>query len=719
MRFFNPVFLLGLLGMLVPLIIHLWRRRKAKIIRFGAIRFLLLSEKATRRRRRFWEYLLLLVRMAAIGVLSLALAGPYRTESVPALSLGSEQNALVLVLDDSLSMRREKLGRPLFERARSSAQSVVGQLSDYDYAGLILPGSGEELALTKDKESLKTRIAQAAPGWQKARMLTGLVRAEQMLLKSEAQSKKIVVFTDLQQTSFLEEAAPEFFPGEIYFYDLSGENLDPNYALSPVELSRLNSAGEQALKVLTKVHNYSGSALEARLSLGLGGQVLSRGTVPVSSFAAADKSFLVSLRENFSAEGKIEIENPDALELDNTGYFHLRGGGRVKALIVDGDWSREPLSRDSYFLERALNPRLYALSRIDPEVVSESSLNQLDLSNYQVLVLANCRLLDQAQANQLKDFVAKGGGLLIALGNNTDADRYNKMLGELLPRELREVKIPFAGAEGKSELQPMRLDSSFVGDPGRHPILLPFASAKDADPALASFYKYYLFYQELMPRSRVILQLSDGAPIMVEKNFGSGAVILLASTINSDWNDLCIYPSFLPIFQQAALYLAKSLFELGAQGAMVGDQLELPLPNEKTSVLVRTSPAERGAEFRLTPEREGEKSKVTVSRLTQPGIYYFWYLPGPEPRDESNADFILAVNADPRESDFRKIELKELKKLAPAAGLYVQTEDKARTPEEKGSKTNLVKKPYHHGFLLALLILLGIEMAILTRSGWE
>jgi hypothetical protein len=51
MSFASPIFLLGLSGMLVPLIIHLWKMRRAKTVRFAAIRYLLESEQVTRRRR--------------------------------------------------------------------------------------------------------------------------------------------------------------------------------------------------------------------------------------------------------------------------------------------------------------------------------------------------------------------------------------------------------------------------------------------------------------------------------------------------------------------------------------------------------------------------------------------------------------------------------------------------------------------------------------------
>ena len=74
MKFGSPLYLLGLLGMAIPIIIHFWKMRRAKTLRFGAIRYLLQSEQVTRRRRKFWEYLLLLVRMLLIAAISLALA---------------------------------------------------------------------------------------------------------------------------------------------------------------------------------------------------------------------------------------------------------------------------------------------------------------------------------------------------------------------------------------------------------------------------------------------------------------------------------------------------------------------------------------------------------------------------------------------------------------------------------------------------------------------
>jgi len=716
MSFSSPWYLLGLLGMLVPLIIHLWKMRRAKIIRFAAIRYLLESEQVTRRKRKFWEYLLLLVRMLIIGSISLALAGPYRLESVPALSLGSEQKSLILILDDSLSMRRGKAGGGLFDQAKTVAVSVLDQLSDLDRVGLIVPCRGQETELTQNREQIKNKIRSSQPTFQRASIVPRIARAEQMLAASGPKSKKILVITDLQNASFRDAEALGHFDGEIYFYDLGRDDLAANFAAGPVELSRESISGEESVKVWARVYNFSDQRLEAKLNLWLGDQVLSRGAASVDRWSASEKTFVINLRENMSAEGRIELENQDSLVLDNQSYFHLRGGGRVRALIVDGNWSTDVTSRESFFLERALNPRLYALSRIEPEVISETSLSKADFNNYQVIVLANCWLEDKAQMERIKDFVAAGGGLLITLGDKVDADRYNKMLGDLLPREIREIKVPFSGAERAKEVQPMHIDSSFIGQSDRSPILKPFSSSGQGDPAHASFYKYFLLYQELVPKGRVILKLTDGTPILVEKNFGKGGVIMFASTISPEWNDLAIHPSFLPLFHQTVLYLARSLFEISAKGAVVGEQIELLLPAGKTSAQVKTS---RGSEISLNPGQQAAGNVVRISRLAEPGIYYFWYLPAPEPRLKESADFILAVNPDPEESDFRKISIEDLKKLVPASAVYIQTEKGVQSEPSAASQTSKVKKPYHSSFLLLLVVLAGMEMLILVRSGLE
>jgi len=143
----------------------------------------------------------------------------------------------------------------------------------------------------------------------------------------------------LQKTSFAPFQKLEEFKGEIYFYDL--------VALGRVEIER---TGASEITVSVMVYNFSPESEELPLKLWLGEEILARGTIQLRPYQAKEKKFTISLSEGIVAEGKIELGKNDSLFEDNLAYFHLRAGGRVKALIVDGDWSRPALERESYFI---------------------------------------------------------------------------------------------------------------------------------------------------------------------------------------------------------------------------------------------------------------------------------------------------------------------------------------------------------------------------------
>ena len=102
--FLSPVFLLGLLGISVPILIHLLTRRQQKQIRFSAIYLLLRSQKRSIKRappNRLW---LLIIRCLAIVLLSLALANPLCSFGTAEDLVASKTAANIFILDDSFSM---------------------------------------------------------------------------------------------------------------------------------------------------------------------------------------------------------------------------------------------------------------------------------------------------------------------------------------------------------------------------------------------------------------------------------------------------------------------------------------------------------------------------------------------------------------------------------------------------------------------------------------
>ncbi len=77
MLFLNPFLLLGLAGIAIPVIIHLFNRRNAREVNWGAMRFLLDSLMSRRRSLLMEEMLLLAARCLLAGCAVLAMARPF------------------------------------------------------------------------------------------------------------------------------------------------------------------------------------------------------------------------------------------------------------------------------------------------------------------------------------------------------------------------------------------------------------------------------------------------------------------------------------------------------------------------------------------------------------------------------------------------------------------------------------------------------------------
>ena len=80
----NPSALLALLGLLVPLAIHLWNRRPGREVAVGSLRWLAAGANRRLRNLRLEQVWLLLLRAALLATLAVGLAGPQWKEPQPA-----------------------------------------------------------------------------------------------------------------------------------------------------------------------------------------------------------------------------------------------------------------------------------------------------------------------------------------------------------------------------------------------------------------------------------------------------------------------------------------------------------------------------------------------------------------------------------------------------------------------------------------------------------
>ncbi len=211
MTLLSPLALLVGLTALVPLILHLYQRRRRTVVEFSTNRFFTAAIIRSQRRLRLRRLLLLLLRVATCVLLALALARPIM--SLAGFGGGEGTRDVVLLLDDSLSMQARCAwpgdtadGRGTrFELARQVALEVLAELSAGDRAALIT-FTGREfgnvtrsgLELSEDLLQLAGQVEQLQPTFAAGDAHTALDRAAKLFQDPAPRNRLLLVLSDLQ-----------------------------------------------------------------------------------------------------------------------------------------------------------------------------------------------------------------------------------------------------------------------------------------------------------------------------------------------------------------------------------------------------------------------------------------------------------------------------------------------------------------------------------------
>jgi hypothetical protein len=326
---------------------------------------------------------------------------------------------------------------------------------------------------------------------------------------------------------------------------------------------------------------------------------------------------------------------------DDAFAFHLPRVGASRVLVVDGDPGLTSVASEVYFLERALAPWGAAggSAGVQPDLTSAAGVAELDPEVHRVVFLAN--VADPAPLSaRLRDFVLRGGGLVVSLGDNVTAERYNGALSGLLPANLRrprgladpaepgvQTEMPDTGLPlfkpfsrgGRASFERVRWNTVFTLD--------PFTEVPPGDEALPE------------GGVRTLLRLQGGMPLLVERAVGRGRVLLWTSTLDLGWGNLPLQSIFMPLVQRVVTYLGGDAGGAGERRvARVGDAVSLPVPDAALDLAVRgpAGPVAAhvdGGVLVFTPDAAGA---YVVEAPGAPPLAY------------------VAANVDPLESDVRR-----------------------------------------------------------------
>ncbi len=643
LSFTHPLFAWGALLALLPILIHLLQRRRPRPHPFAALELVLRSQRENVRRLRLKRLLLLIARTSLLLFLPLAIARPHFAAPASAASSPAGPAATAIVLDASFSMRWGE--ERLMENARRDARRVLAdRLTEEPVTVVVCDGRPLEVeAPSFDRGRARRAIDEAEPSYLEADLHACLQAAAQALGESPLPAKRIFVATDLTASAWQLDAPPPTVPTEtgevqpeVVVLDAARGGELENVAITDLRLEAAPELGPRGRAVVFTVQNFGGKDVrDLSADLLVGDELVSKSFVDVPAGGSVTKRLLHRFPSGGTFAGAVRLA-PDELPEDDVRPFIAHVAPDIRALVVNGAPSPVRYRDEAFFVETALRS---GTSPIGVRTVDADNLGNQPIEDFQVILLLNVRALEEKVVDRLRGFVERGGGLFFALGDQVDADAYNQAFGALLPLPLHLPKT--LGREG--EVSAGALFSDFDFD---HPILELFSGA--ALEGLSSVRTHRYFLLQPGESARILATFDDGAPALVEKELGEGRVMLFASTVDRDWSDWAIQPSFLPAMQQMTSYLARSLDERKALHVQVGESIGIPLP-ESDRVQGLLDPEGRVVNFAAT------ENQLQLSP-ERPGLY--------RARLQSGAEEpLFTAQVSPRESDTRRLDPAELRAL--------------------------------------------------------
>jgi hypothetical protein len=715
--FENAVMLAGLGGAAVPAVIHLLGRARYRTVDWGAMMFLESNAPRWRDGVKLREWALLAVRMAAVGLLAIALARPVAGVVAGTGAAGAGEPpriSAVIIVDCSASMAYEDVGGSRIERAKGAALQVLSTLRRGDRACVIAAGAAQDRMaapqLSNDLQSVAARVSELKPTPGAADFAAALSTAAALYDRQQNRAaRQLFVICDRQAASW--RNVDDSFLSNWASSSSTRAGLS-SFAVIPVGGAETDNVSIESVALLNPPA-VRGCAAQVKVKVRNHGRTPRLGLPLTLRFATGARDLITTATMNLAGGEGDSVIVPVTFASPGPAVLsaELRGGGPNlddrRDCVVDVSPPLRVLivgeNGDSSLLRAALAP--YSAAGHDgPDLadvrnVAANDWDENNLGSFDVVVLDDVASPTAAQTAALEQFVYAGGGLLIAPGPAARAERYNQAMyheeGGLLPALLQP---PIAAAAAIAGIDPASIDAS-------HP-MLRFMSGRTQP--LDVRVHHYLPVTARTPAAHVTAAYSSGDAFLIDSPYGRGRVLLMTCGLGDRWSSLPLTSFYLPLVQSAARYLAGA--DAPERNTTSGSELVATfVPAVPAGARAATVTRPDGTRDTCGISTIDQRSEARYARTDLPGLYTIQA--GPR-GDERRAVFSVAPPA--VESDLTPLSEDDWRRFERSLG-FTRLETGERPLAARVSAARGGGNEYWLAALAGVMGLLVIELAM-TRA---
>lgn len=647
MNFLNPFFLLSLLAVAVPVVIHLINLRRPQKISFSTLSFLNELKKSTIRKIRIKQYLLMALRALAVLFLALALARPFLSPTLTGSSGSGAPKAVGIIIDNSASMSRIGTRGPLIEQARNMAGTIVqGALPDDRF--LIATTNGEQAAIhLQGASGALEEIGETETSNTGNFISEALSMLVDRLQQAPMEQAIVYLITDGQRSQLQNienlntEGQTGSKPVSFQLVEL-GKVTQQNLAVSDITLKSQMLSKGSPVTVQVEVENVSDvSAVNQFVSLEIENRMAGQYQVDLEPGQSREFLFEIVPDKVGDIAGEVILDG-DEIAYDNSRYFVLRIPRSRSVLLLTGQKAGGKDFR-SY-----VKPALEAAKKTNTQIVfteqSVENAGQPGIFSHDVIILDGLKQIPEYWFGDLQRFVQNGKGILFFPSEQGDVTNYNAFFQLFNAGSFRNIKGEYASFKAVDEF-----DELVEG----HPILDELFDKKEEEQISLELPELFFYYDYKPPEntgSYSILRSATGASLLTEQRFGEGRLLVSSFGTDPGWSNFPINPLFAPLYYRSILY-ASSSEQGGLEQHILGQPFEWEGPLQNRTVEIR-----KGEEI-IKPEVQGMPEGIRISypaREWTPGIYAI---------SDGDEERLVAVNQNIMESYFDTLPYSELEKM--------------------------------------------------------
>jgi hypothetical protein len=613
MGFLAPWFLAGFLALGVPVFVHLLRRHVTTPRPVSSLMFFERGTQSSTRHRRLRYLLLFALRAALVLLVVLAFADPF----VKRAAAGANSRLLLLVLDNSFSMR----AGTRFADAKQQALATLAAKAHGQRAQIIALGGQLDVrtqAITDDSQ-LRAALGSIQPGDGHA-SFGELGRAIRAMAETERGPIELHLFSDMQRSAMPGNFADMVLPNNVKLVlePAAKGTAPPNWTVESVDAPTTLSDPKdpKRSRVQAVVAGFGTPAATKTVSLVVNGKIIATRKVDVPANGRATVEFApLDVAYGFN-RCEVRIDGGDAFPADDASAFVVRRSDPERVLFVHAASD----ARSALYFGSALSSATQG-SFVLQSVAAEQATD-LDPSKFAFVVLSDAVTLPSIFEHSLEQYVAKGGSVLIALGTSA----------------AHHARIPLWGAEVKDARDYTRAGAPATA--GQVDFSYPALAQEQPGRDNGGWADVKIFYAAVLDRgpARVGIQLTDGTPLLLDKQVGEGHVVLFASGLENLTNDLPLHPVFVAFVDRTARYLSGTERLSGSK--LVDSFVQLRAAAEPIGAVASVEIIDPDGKRPLSLT---EARTVQSFRLQRAGFYQIRFADG--------RDAVIGVNPDRRESD--------------------------------------------------------------------